>query len=270
MSKAIFRRSERIYDFLLKFYPENYRVEFEEEMKFVFSESLKDAYSEHREQGVIHLWLRIMIDTVKSLVIQHIENRKGSDSMKTKNTDLLMQNKVFLWLALGTGLLLMIPLIGMLVSSEWNWGFFDFIFMGTLIFGTGLTFVLVARQMSNISYRIAVGIAGVAGFLLLWVNAAVEIIGDDNPANLLYLGVLAVGGIGAIIARFKAHGMAHALFAMAIAQALVAVIALIFYPSASPGPLGILVLNGFFFVLFVGSALLFRRAAHGQPAQSAI
>jgi hypothetical protein len=40
--------------------------------------------------------------------------------------------------------------------------------------------------------------------------------------------VLAVGLIGAIIACFRPHGMARALFATALAQALVAVIALIF------------------------------------------
>lgn len=261
MSNVFIRPSERIYDFLLKFYPENYRIEFEEEMKYVFSESLKDAYSEHGGQGIIVLWARTMIDTGKSLVIQHIEDQKGSNFMKTKNTDVLMQNKAVLWVALGTALLLLIPLIGMLVSSEWNWGFFDFIFMGALLFGTGLTFVLVARQMNNLFYRIAVGVAGAAGFLLVFVNAAVEIIGDDNPANLMYLGVLAVAFFGAIIARFKAVGMAWTLFATAIAHSVVAIVALVFYPSATPGLLGILALNAFFIMLWIGSALLFQRAS---------
>jgi hypothetical protein len=43
----------------------------------------------------------------------------------------------------------------------------------------------------------------------------------------MYIGVLAVGIIGAIVARFRPHGMARALFATALAQALVAVIALL-------------------------------------------
>jgi hypothetical protein len=64
--------------------------------------------------------------------------------------------------------------------------------------------------------------------------------------------------------------MARTLLAMAIAQALVAVIALVFDLTDKPaGPLGLVVLNGFFVVLFVGSALLFRRSAHGRPEQSA-
>ena len=41
----------------------------------------------------------------------------------------------------------------------------------------------------------------------------------------MFFGVLVVGIIGAIIARFRPQGMARALFATALAQALVAVIA---------------------------------------------
>lgn len=261
MSKVLIRPSERVYDFLLKFYPANYRLEFEEEMRFVFSESLKDAYSEQGEQGILNLWIRTVMDAGKSLLIEHIENLKGIYSMKTNNTDFLAQNKAILWVAIGTGLLLLIPLIGMLVTEDWNWGILDFVFMGGMIFGTGLAFVLIARQMNNLFYRIAVGMAGVTGFLLLWVNVAVGIIGDDEPANLMYLGVLAVAFFGVILSRFKASGMANALFATAFAHTLVAVIAFIFFPTSSPGQLGILVINAFFIMLWVGSGLLFRNAS---------
>jgi len=79
----------------------------------------------------------------------------------------------------------------------------------------------------------------------------------------MYVGVLAVGIIGALIARFQPYGMALALFAAALAQALVAVIALIagmhLAPYSSVGE--ILGLNGFFVALFLGSAWLFRSAA---------
>jgi len=84
--------------------------------------------------------------------------------------------------------------------------------------------------------------------------------------------VLAVGIVGAIIARFRPHGMARALFATALAQALVSVIALIITlgsPGSPPGVLGVLVLNGFFVGLFVGSALLFRYAAREQSPAGA-
>ena len=65
-------------------------------------------------------------------------------------------------------------------------------------------------------------------FLIVWLNAAAGLIGieDDDPANLLYVGVLAIGFIGAIIARLQPRGLARALFATALAQALVGAIAL--------------------------------------------
>ena len=84
----------------------------------------------------------------------------------------------------------------------------------------------------------------------------------------MYAGVLAVGMIGAVIARFEPQGMARALLATALAQALVAVIALVArlgYP-ASP-PLEILGLTGFFMALWIGSAWLFRKAAREFPAR---
>ena len=122
------------------------------------------------------------------------------------------------------------------------------------------------RTRINITmYRFAIGVALAAAFILIWLSLGVGIIGKDgDPANLMYFGVLAVGIIGAIIARLQPHGMARALFATAFAQALVAVIALIGGLGLPwSGPAEILGLNGFFIVLFAGSALLFRRAARG-------
>ncbi|HCR70168.1 MAG TPA: hypothetical protein DIW23_01890 [Anaerolineae bacterium] len=259
MSKTVIYQSERIYGFLINFYPERYRVEFAEEMKFVFSELLQDAYAEQGDKGIINLWFWTMIDTVKSLVVQHIENQKGNKFMNKYN-DFLMSNKIFLWGAIGTVLLLMIPFVGMLVSDSFQWGVFDFVFMGGLIFGAGAVFVFVARQMNNIFYRLAVGIAGVAGFLLVWINAAVGIIGDDEPANMMYLGVLAIAFLGAIVARFKAAGMYRAMLATTTAHTIVAVIAFIFYPNAMPGQFGILAINAFFILAWLSSGLLFRNA----------
>ena len=104
-------------------------------MKYVFSQSLKDAYSENGQPGIINLCARTMIDAGKSLVIQHVENLKGSDFMTTKNTDILMQNKVIIWIALATGLILLVPLLATQFTSEVNWTLLDFATAGTLLFG---------------------------------------------------------------------------------------------------------------------------------------
>ena len=77
------------------------------------------------------------------------------------------------------------------------------------------------------AYRAGAAMGLLAAFLLVWANGAVGIIGDENnPANLMYFGVLLVGIVGAILARGESRGMARAMAATAIAQVLVAVIAL--------------------------------------------
>ena len=121
-------------------------------------------------------------------------------------------------------------------------------------------------------YRFAAAVAVGAAFMLVWLSLGVGIIGrDGDPANRMYFGVLAVGIIGALIARFRPRGMARALFATALAQMSVALIALIAGLGRPwSGPLELSLLNGFFVVLFAGSAWLFRRAARGRPARDAV
>lgn len=161
-------------------------------------------------------------------------------------------------------LLLLLPWVAMQLTDEVKWDATDFAFAGALIIGTGVTFELAVRKKNNNAYRAAVGVALAAAFILIWINAAVGIIGsEDNPANLMYGGVLAVGIVGAVIARFKPDGMARTFIVTALAQALVGVIALAagFGSTAPSFPEAIVFLSGFFAALWLLSAYLFRKAA---------
>ena len=172
-----------------------------------------------------------------------------------------MQREHIIRIAFVTAFLLLLPVVAMQFTDEVVWDLADFAVAGVLLFGAGLTYELVARKGGTTAYRAATGIAMATALALVWMNLAVGLIGnEDSPANLMYGGVLAVGLIGAIIARFQPRGMARALFATALAQMLVGVITLI-------AGLGFtLTLNGFFAALWVGSALLFRRGARATPA----
>jgi cytochrome b len=188
----------------------------------------------------------------------------------------LMKNKNIVRIALVTAFLLLIPLVAMQFNTGVDWNLFDFIVAGTLLFGSGLAYELIARKGGNTAYRAAVGIAVAAALLLAWINLAVGIIGsENNPANLMYFGVIFVASIGAGIARFRARGMACALFVTAFAQALVPVIALVIGRSQlqsmhePPGLVGVFALNAFFVMLFVVSALLFRHSAQDRSAETA-
>ena len=136
--------------------------------------------------------------------------------------------------------------------------------------------MIEAMKTGNTAYKSAVGLALATLFLLVWVNGAVGIIGNEgNQANLMYFGVIAVGIIGAFIARLEPRGMARALFVTALAQMLVPVIALMIWPPqitswGAAGVVGVFVLNAFFATLFLGSAWLFRKAAREQPPAAAV
>lgn len=92
-----------------------------------------------------------------------------------KKTDLIMDNKVFFWLAAATGCVLLIPLIAMQFTNEVQWGHEDFIVIGGLLFGASSVFVLVARNIKTGSNRALLAIGFAALVLYLWAELAVGI-----------------------------------------------------------------------------------------------
>jgi hypothetical protein len=186
-----------------------------------------------------------------------------------------MQRKHILRIALATGCLLLVPLLGNLFIDGWNWRPRAFAVWGTILFCTGLIYELVAMKGDTSAYRAAVGVACATGLLLFWINVVrlsddSGIIGD-GPVNLMYFGVFAVGFIGAFISRFQPRGMSRALFATAAAQVLVTLIAMIWLPAIdfSSGLAPALGLNAFFVALWLGSAWLFQKAAGGEAERGA-
>jgi hypothetical protein len=168
-------------------------------------------------------------------------------------------------------MILLIPAAAMLFKVEgWDWDTRSFIVAWVLMTGVGMAHLLVTRKTSSRLYRVATGLALAAGFILLWINAAVGLIGsEDNPANRLYAAVLVIGVVGAVLARLEPLGMARALLATALAQFLVPLIAMIGWRSNfSPGLGQVLALNSFFVVMFAVSAWLFRHAARSEGASA--
>ena len=169
--------------------------------------------------------------------------------------------------------LLLLPSVAMQFTDEVNWDGTDFAVFGAMLAVACGTYELAARMTGNRAYRAAVGVAIAAAFILVWMNLAVGIIGnEDNAANLMYGGVLAIGIIGAFIARFQPQGMARALVATALAQALVALIALIagLGSTAPTWPWNIVMLTGSFAALWLISAWLFRKATREQAPAGAV
>ena len=178
--------------------------------------------------------------------------------------------------AVITALILGIPLLRSLFAGGWGWDIRAFLLVGavgTLLFGIGLTFQMVIRKLGTPAYRAGVGVALVTVFLLVWGNF-VQGADEVTPAAFGYFVVPMVGIIGAARARFQPKGMARALFVTALVQALVLVIALVIWnPRATPWTAPVLRGfggNAFNVMLFVASALLFRKAARAESAPGVV
>jgi hypothetical protein len=166
------------------------------------------------------------------------------------------------WRIVGWGTAAFLLLLPLIANAPWTLS--DYLFAGGMFALVGGTLEVAARTSRNPYYRGGVLVAVAATFLLVWINGAVGIIGDEgNPANLMFLVVILVALSGAIVARFQADGMARAMTAAAVVQALVAAIVVAGRLGANepPGLVGVLGLIGFFALMWLGSAWLFRKAA---------
>jgi uncharacterized membrane protein len=96
-------------------------------------------------------------------------------SRTMKNSPLIMRNSVFAWIALGTGFVLLVPLLAMQVTEEVNCGILDFVTMGALLFSAGSIFVLIARKVPR-KYWLAIGLLIALIVLYVWAELAVGVL----------------------------------------------------------------------------------------------
>lgn len=111
-------------------------------------------------------------------------------------------------------------------------------------------------------YSAAISLAMLTLLLLVWLSLGVGIIGGDGDiANLLYALVLLVTVVVAVRGRFQSKAMMWALISAALVQALIALLA-VYTGLGLPysGPAELILLNGFFVLLYLGAALMFRQA----------
>jgi hypothetical protein len=162
-----------------------------------------------------------------------------------------------------TATLLVLPFVAMQFTKDVYWTLGDFIAFGVMLLMVGVPLELAVRLSRNWSYRAAAAMALLGIFLTVWANLAVGIVGsEDNPANLLFFGALLIGIAGAVITKFRAPGMTIAAGATAVSLGIAFLIAAS-APTDEPNVPHIRELIGtsVFAALFLGSALLFRKAA---------
>jgi hypothetical protein len=160
--------------------------------------------------------------------------------------------------------MLALPAVAMQFTSEVDWTTTDFAVFGAMLLIAGGLIELAARAR-NVAYLFAAALAVGAGFLTVWAALAVGINGE-GASDLMYAGVLALPLVGGALMRFRAAGLAMVLSLTALAQAGLTAWAFTagLIPAAESVPVGgasaVLVL------LYLASAMLFRRAAKEQAA----
>ena len=164
--------------------------------------------------------------------------------------------------------LLMVPLVMMQFSDDWNWTGEDFLFAAIMIGGALLLYEFAGRASANIAYRAGAALAVAAAFLLIWINLAVGIVGDvDNPTNLGFFLLVLAAGVGVYAAELRARGMARAMLAVGAVQLLLGALIATAPSTARVEPMGawgVLAISGFFAALWLISAALFRRASRSE------
>lgn len=124
----------------------------------------------------------------------------------------------------GTALVLLaVPLIAMQFTRDVHWTPSDFGFAATMLGALGLGIELTVRRSSNGYFRAGMACAMLAAFMIVWANAAVGMVGnEDNPVNLLFASVILIALFGAAGTRLRAQGLARVMFVAGTAQIAIA------------------------------------------------
>jgi hypothetical protein len=168
------------------------------------------------------------------------------------------------WVWATLAVLGLVPVLAALSLDEMNWSAFDFVAFGLMLALAGGCCELAARAAGGSSYRAGAAVAVATAFVMLWAQGAVGLVGEpEHPANLMFAGLLALGAAGALATRGRAAGMARTMLAMALAQALAALAAMLAgWPLPVAASLG-------FGTLWLVSAGCFHRAARTAHAANA-
>jgi hypothetical protein len=134
-----------------------------------------------------------------------------------------------IWRILGWGgaaALLIAPLIAMQFTSEVHWDETDFLFAAVIFGIVGGLIELTVRLTSNWLSRLGAFFAILAGFMLIWSNLAVGMIGnEDNPINLFFSAVLGIAILGACLSRLHSSILPVAMLAAGATQAFIGLFA---------------------------------------------
>lgn len=235
------RRYRAWYWLLLHLYPRPYLERYGEGMLQTFTDLCRERQGQG--SGLKRLVLWMFVETSAGIIKENV-------------LTMILPTKSIVRVVIATALILLIPLVAMQFTDQVVWTLSDFVIIAIVLLGAGFSYEFLASRSEGILHHLAVASAVGVALFLVWVNLAVGVVGEvETWGRLMVFMVVIVEIVGTAIARFKPQGMVYTLVAAATAQMLVALIAQI-------GGLGnTYLINGFFAVLWLGSASLFYAVA---------
>lgn len=140
-----------------------------------------------------------------------------------------------------------------------NWDTTDYVIATTLLTSCALVTWLITRNARSLWHILAGTLAALGGLLLVWMQLAVGLVGSgEHPINQAMGLVLAAGGIGATLSRFRASGMRTTMLAVAGTQMSLGALGFILLTPDMFSD--VFLVTTFFAGIWTGSAFLFHLA----------
>lgn len=126
----------------------------------------------------------------------------------------------------GAVTVVLAPWVAMQFTKEVNWDETDFIFAAVIFGIVGGLIELAVRKSANWYFRLGSMFAVLAGFMVIWSNLAVGMIGnEDNTVNLWFGAVLLIAITGSITSRFFGGILPQTMFAAGSLQVAIGLFA---------------------------------------------
>jgi hypothetical protein len=76
-----------------------------------------------------------------------------------------------------------VQLIAMQLKEDVNWSLFDFLIMGVLLFGAGMTYEILSKKVRASNTRLVLGLVVLIAVMLIWAELGVGLFGTPFAGN---------------------------------------------------------------------------------------
>ncbi|QZH75745.1 MAG: hypothetical protein JY451_03895 [Erythrobacter sp.] len=174
------------------------------------------------------------------------------------------------WRLAGWGCLLALLILPAL-AMQWHaegvhWTASDFAFATVLLGLLGAGAEIAFAVGRNAPHKVGIAIAALGGFLTVWINGAVGMLGsEEEPTNLVFIAMAGIGVVASLLVWFRAAPMRWIMATLSAGQFAVGVVAALWTMPGHAVEWGVLT---FFALIWGAAAACFHAARSAQSGAS--